>query len=286
MAIPSFGLTRRRFLGLAAAGLAGGFGYMRYGEPGWLDIGRHAVPLPGDKAGPRPLTLLHLSDLHASKFVSLATIEHAIQIALASCQPDLICLTGDFITSKWEDWEGYARVLSQLPVVAPTYATVGNHDGGKWAGRTYGYSTHDLVDEMLAHAGLQHLHNRRVAFDHDGWALNIVGVGDLWSDEIEVAAWQVADPKRATVLLSHNPDSKDKLAEQPWDLMLSGHTHGGQLRIPFVGTPFAPVRDHRFVQGLHRWENHWLHITKGIGNLHGMRLNCRPEISVLTLLAA
>ena len=65
--------------------------------------------------------------------------------------------------------------------------------------------------------------------------------------------------------------------------MLSGHTHGGQLRIPFVGTPFAPVRDRRFVQGLHRWQDRWLHITKGIGNLRGMRLNCRPEISLLTL---
>ena len=65
--------------------------------------------------------------------------------------------------------------------------------------------------------------------------------------------------------------------------MLCGHTHGGQCDLMFLGTPFAPVRDKRFVQGLHRWEDRWIHITRGVGNLHGMRFNCRPEVSLLTL---
>ena len=73
------------------------------------------------------------------------------------------------------------------------------------------------------------------------------------------------------------------MQQYPWDLMLSGHTHGGQLWIPFIGAPFAPVRDKRFVKGLVRWQNRWVHVTKGVGNLHGMRLNCPPEVSLLTL---
>jgi len=78
-----------------------------------------------------------------------------------------------------------------------------------------------------------------------------------------------------TVLLSHNPDSKTEVQDHPWDLMLCGHTHGGQLWIPFVGAPFAPIRDKRFVKGLRRWNNRWIHVTKGVGNLHGLRLNWR-----------
>ena len=65
--------------------------------------------------------------------------------------------------------------------------------------------------------------------------------------------------------------------------MLSGHTHGGQLSLPVIGTPFAPVRDKRFVHGLHSWNNRRLHITSGVGALHHMRFNCRPEVSLLEL---
>ena len=78
-----------------------------------------------------------------------------------------------------------------------------------------------------------------------------------------------------TVLLSHNPDSKTEVQDHPWDLMLCGHAHGGQLWIPFFGAPFASIRDRRFVKGLRRWNNRWIHVTKGVGNLHGLRLNWR-----------
>ena len=98
------------------------------------------------------------------------------------------------------------------------------------------------------------------------------------------AAFRAADSKVPAVLLSHNPDTKEGVASRHWELMLSGHTHGGQLRVPWLGaTPFAPVRDKRFVAGLHRWNDRWIHITKGIGNVYGMRINCPPEISFLTL---
>lgn len=84
-------------------------------------------------------------------------------------------------------------------------------------------------------------------------------------------------------MLCHNPDAKDKLRASAWDLMLCGHTHGGQLRLPGIGRPFAPVRDVRYVEGLRPWEGRLIHITRGIGNLHGLRFNCRPEINLLNL---
>ena len=88
---------------------------------------------------------------------------------------------------------------------------------------------------------------------------------------------------RPTVLLSHNPDTKDLLMNDPWDLMLSGHTHGGQLSLPLFGEPFAPIRDRRYVRDLHALGDRWLYITAGVGSLHTARFNCRPEVSLLTL---
>jgi predicted MPP superfamily phosphohydrolase len=96
------------------------------------------------------------------------------------------------------------------------------------------------------------------------------------------AGWQ-REPGVPLILLSHNPDTKQRLLRYSWDLMLSGHTHGGQLSLPLVGEPFAPIEDKAHVHGLYRWEDRWLHITAGVGALHSLRFNCRPEVSVLTL---
>jgi predicted MPP superfamily phosphohydrolase len=272
--------SRRHFL---AIGGLGAFGYVRFGEPNWLDVSRVTARLSGTETRP-PLTLLQLSDFHASDVVSLDLVERSVRLALNSCEPDLICLTGDFITWKWEQWDEYSAILSTLVGKAPTFARLGNHDGGAWAGSGKGYFEHDLIDKMLANAGVILLHNSSTVFEHDGWKLNIVGVGDWWADEMDpAAAYRTIDRARPTILLSHNPDTKTQLMKWPWDLMLSGHTHGGQLSLPGIGTPFAPIQDKRYVRGLHRWNNRWLHITKGVGNLHGMRFNCRPEVSVLTL---
>jgi uncharacterized protein len=273
-------LSRRHFF--LAAPFAG-FGYMRFAEPQWLGVGRHSVKMSG--AGERePLTLLHLSDFHASGVVPLEFIDQAVSLGLSSCKPDLVCLTGDFITTKWEDWAGYARTLKRLVDAAPTYAVLGNHDGGRWAIRKRGYANHGLVRAMLADAGVKLLLNARGFFAAKGWRLNVVGLGDTWAGEMEPEiALEGLEAGQPTLLLSHNPDTKDEVGEWLWDLMLCGHTHGGQLVVPFLGTPFAPVLDHRYVSGLNRWKDRWIHTTKGVGNLHGMRLNCRPEVSVLTL---
>ncbi|MCB0286269.1 MAG: phosphodiesterase, partial [Calditrichaeota bacterium] len=111
---------------------------------------------------------------------------------------------------------------------------------------------------------------------------------DWWAGEIDPPkAFAQLSPESHSapkIVLSHNPDTKTHIQPFEWDLLLCGHTHGGQIRFPLIGAPFAPVRDKRFVEGLHRWENRWLHITRGIGNVRGIRINCRPEISHLSLI--
>ncbi len=277
--------NRRRFLRrLVYFGLGAGFCDTALVEPRWLEINRHEVPA---MRGPdrRPVKLLHLSDFHASWEVSLDFIAKAIRLGL-DWKPDLIALTGDFIHWRWDDVGRYAEVLSVLSEMAPTFACLGNHDGGLWAGSSRGYADTRLVREVLSRGRVELLHNTHRQVRVAGRDLTLVGVGDWWANETDAASAFAGIPKASaplTLLLSHNPDSKTVLRAWPWDLMLCGHTHGGQFRLPVIGTPFAPVQDRRYVQGLHRWEGRWLHITKGVGNLNGLRFNCRPEISLLTL---
>jgi len=176
--------------------------------------------------------------------------------------------------------------LRRLSAAAPCFATLGNHDGGRWA-REEGGGYHDVewVTKLLRASGITLLHNTATSLRLSGREIQFVGVGDVWAESIESeTAFRSASTALPTILLSHNPDSKDDVARHHWELMLSGHTHGGQLRVPWIGaTPFAPVRDKRFVAGLHRWNDRWIHTTKGVGSVYGVRINCPPEVSFLTL---
>ena len=276
--------TRRRFLSGLALLAVGGPVYARFMEPTWLEISRHQIQVGRDKRL-APLKILHLSDLHASPVVSLKFIEKAIQLGL-DWAPDLICLTGDFITWKFDRFDRYAEILSTITQRAPAFACLGNHDGGTWASGGGGYPDTTEVRALLARSRIELLHNSARTLQRRDWNIRLIGLGDPWAGEFTPqTAFAAAQPTAdgVTVVLSHNPDTKDALKFHAWDLMLSGHTHGGQFCLPLLGTLFAPVQDRRYVKGLHRWNNRWLHITKGIGNVLGLRFNCRPEISLLTL---
>lgn len=251
--------------------------YPCYWEPRWLDVTHRQARLE-QPIGGKPLRILHLSDLHASVFVPLSMIHRAITAGLAQ-KPDLICVTGDFITTRQDfDARGYAYALRRLSEAAPTFAVLGNHDGGGWTRQHFGYPDHRLVERILEDAEIELLHNRSARFRD----ITLVGVGDLWSNEVEPhRAFANVDTETPTVLLAHNPDTKDVLRRRPWDLMLSGHTHGGQVVIPFEGVRYAPVRDKRYVAGLKPWGSRLVHVTRGVGNVGGVRFRCRPEASLL-----
>jgi uncharacterized protein len=270
-------------LGLAAAA-ATVYVDMRYIEPNWIGVGRHRVPIlpPGSES----IRILQVSDLHASDEFPLDFLEHAVELGLRQ-QPDLICLTGDFITIQWDEWDAYSRLLERFSSFAPTYASTGNHDGGAWLVKYGGYPRPTNVIQMLEKANIRVLMNDRsdVLLPNKP-QVELIGFGDLWArDFVSDGLLDLRSDATPRILLSHNPDTKDLIEKQPWDLMLSGHTHGGQLTLPWGSTPFAPVRDKRFVRGLHPWEGHWLHITKGVASMKNMRLNCFPEISVVELVA-
>ncbi|HET7537847.1 MAG TPA: phosphodiesterase YaeI, partial [Candidatus Didemnitutus sp.] len=278
------GLTRRQFLvGVAALG-AGGLAYTRWCEPHWLEVGMTRVPLARSNPG-RPVRVLHLSDFHASRVVSLEFIAHSIELGLAQ-RPDFAVLTGDFITAQYEAPREYARVLRSLSAAVPTFACLGNHDGGSWAAQAGGYDLPDRIMALLADAQIPCLFNQARSLAVAGQSIQLFGAGDLWARDCHPERAFAELPERMgawRLVLSHNPDAKDLFIHHDWDLMFCGHTHGGQLRLPLLGAPLAPVVDKRFVEGLHRWENRWLHVTRGVGNLHGLRFNCRPQVSLLDL---
>lgn len=258
--------------------------YSRFVESEWINIGRFSIKLP-NRTIPKPIRILQLSDLHASFVVSLEFIAKAIRLGL-SLEPDLVFLTGDFITGKFDRFDAYSEILATIPKAAPSFASLGNHDGGLWAGARGGYGNTQQVRELLAKSGITLLHNIATQARIKETNLHLIGLGDLWAEEFEPgSAFATVRPDKdtATLVLSHNPDTKEQLKAQDWDVVFCGHTHGGQFYLPLIGTPFAPVRDKRFVEGLHRWEGRWIYITKGVGNLLGVRFNCRPEVSLITL---
>ena len=276
-------LTRRKFLTTLGLAVAGSGLYVRVIEPHWLTIGRHTVRL-GLKGDSPPLKILHLSDLHVSHVVSLDFIGKAVRVGLG-LQPDLICLTGDFITRGYKALDGYAEVLKPLAASAPTFACLENHDGGIWAARRRGHADTNRVREVLVKAGVTLLHNSARTVRLGDREIRLVGLGDVWAGEMQPTfAFPTPDTTPpTTILLSHNPNTKDYLKNYRWNLLLCGHTHGGQVRLPFIGAPISSVRDKRFLEGLHEWEGRWVHVTRGVGNLYGVRFNCPPEVSLLTV---
>jgi uncharacterized protein len=282
--------NRRRFLstlGVFGIGTAATGAYGKTVGAEHLEVGSHQVSVSKNFAL-NPLKILQLSDLHASETVSLDFIERAIDLGVAQ-RPDLICLTGDYITHTYDQWERYADILAKLSATAPTYATLGNHDGGNWCESHHhirGYHDTEKVRTLLEKSKIKLLDNSLTQLNLRNWKLNLAGLGDVWAKEFfpeKTFQKLPGENATATVVLSHNPDTKDALGNYAWDLMLCGHTHGGQVRLPFVGAPIAPVKDKRYVQGLNRWGSRWIYTTKGVGNLYGIRVNCRPEVSLLTL---
>ncbi len=253
-------------------------------EPNWLELTFHRVKLPCKRLT-TGVRILQLSDLHASPSVPFALIENAVELGLQA-KPDVICLTGDFVTDATPfDEKEYARILRRLSSAAPVFATLGNHDGGRW-GAKIGLKDSSMVRALLSTGQVPLLHNRSEVIWVRHQSIRFAGVPDLWSERVDGDLTFVDVPSDdPAILLAHNPDTKEVLHDKPWDLMLSGHTHGGQVVLPILGERFVPVRDKRFIAGLKPWNGRQIYVTRGVGNIDGFRVNCRPEVTVLDIVS-
>lgn len=300
-------LRRRRFLALGAAGAAAvGTGlYSWLVEPYWLEVVRRPMPLENLPDALVGKTVLQISDIHVGPRVSSEYLIRSLRAA-RELAPDVVAFTGDFVSYATAHEVGeLARVLESVPHGRlATVASLGNHDYGRdWRDM----DAADKVSRVATDAGVQVLRNQTRVVD----GLQIAGLADFWSPEYgagfghaprdasparpprgyapagsdAAATLRALEPALPTIVLSHNPDVQDKPI---WDgvrgWVLAGHTHGGQVKPPFLPPPILPVENKRYTAGAFEvGPGRTLYVNRGLGFLLQVRLNVRPELTLFTL---
>jgi predicted MPP superfamily phosphohydrolase len=278
-------ISRRTFLksaGLVAlgscAGLAGGYQYGRHVESYDLGIEHIEVPFPNLPSALEGLKIVQLSDIHLHPFIQIDFVQRVVTTANA-LQPDLVVLTGDYVLKQAESIFELGPVLASLNARYGVFTILGNHD--LWTNR-------QVVQQGLAEAGLPVLHNEGMSLAIGQDRLYLAGVDDGWSGQPDLKAALAQRPSDIfTLLLAHEPDLADDFAQDGRvSLQLSGHSHGGQVRLPGLGAPVLPFLGKKYDQGLFKVKEMQLYTTRGIGLTVPIRLNCPPEITELTLVRA
>jgi predicted MPP superfamily phosphohydrolase len=270
-------VTRRRFLLSSIAALAGGYGYARLLEPSWLEINHVELTLPKLPDAFANFTIAQLSDLHFGPLVPLDFIESAVDEVLAM-NADLIVITGDIVTRLSEgEPDMIVQSLSRLQAPLGVHAVLGNHDW--WMG-------FDVVQRALRRAGVNVLMNQNFALTRGGQSLYIMGVDDVWCAQHDlVKALNGIPANGAVIALVHEPDYADVVAHYAnVILQLSGHAHGGQVRVPFYGADWCPPHGRKYQNGLYQINDLALYTNRGVGMVAWqVRFACRPEITKFTL---
>jgi predicted MPP superfamily phosphohydrolase len=245
-----------------------------FAEPYKLAVERHAIGL---KRLPRELDglkIVHLSDIHHGPFTAREQVERAVAVA-NSLQPDIIALTGDYISHEREYIQPCAEMLGRLRARCGVYAVLGNHDN--WVDPA-------LVTDLFRLAGIRVLNNEGMRFEDKGVSFWLAGVDDtmVGLEDLPLAlAGSASDEMK--LLLAHNPVILRRAARAGVDLVLSGHTHGGQVTWRSERSASGRVR-RRILRGLGRRGETQIYVTRGLGTVVlPVRYGCLPEVSLLTL---
>ena len=281
--VPDPKLSRRKLLGrgaaLGALALAGdAFGV----EPGWIEVERVEVPIHGLAPAFDGYRVALLSDLHWPRFVDRRVLDAAIALAM-EFRPDLVAVPGDLCdNAPTYAVPDLAGLLDGLHAPDGVVGTLGNHD-------------HKLRDvdalrrEIALNTPVELLDNRNRLVRRGDAALALAGIGDLWLGVIDPVAALAGIPDGVPrILLSHNPDVAEDLT---WharvDLQLSGHTHGGEVRLPFGPAPITGSKyGQKYRAGLVEGPHHRVYVGRGVCSIRHVRLFCRPEVTHLTLRSA
>lgn len=257
---------------------AGGCAYGFQVEPEWLTIERLQIPLQGLKATLDGFKIVHLSDFHLYPYTKIELIQQAITLA-GNLQPDLVVFTGDYVLDTADSIFELAPVLATLNPTYGHWAILGNHD--LWTNAA-------VVRAGLEKAGIPVLVNEGVSIGVGQDLLYVAGIDDGWSGRPDLSAALANWPADApVVLLAHEPDLADAFAlDGRISLQLSGHSHGGQVRLPGLGAPILPHLGKKYDRGLQRVSQTWLYTNRGLGVINPpIRVNCPPEITEITLVS-
>lgn len=287
-------LTRRKYLQMGAAGaalgalgMAGDGTILEANRPRLVSI---EIPLSRLADSWDGFRIAQLSDIHYDDYFSVVPLRKAIDI-VNELEPNLVVVTGDFVTSRGmgshivaveevkaarKAIEPCARLLAQIRASSGIVAVLGNHD--------VECDTAHIVEVLESHE-ISVLCNRSVPLERDGKRLWLSGVDDVLrgNPRLELALKGIP-AEEAVVLLAHEPDWADYVANHAVDLQLSGHSHGGQIRVPFIGAPYLPALARKYPWGLRQIGRLTLYTNVGIGTVMiPTRLNCPPEVTLITL---
>jgi predicted MPP superfamily phosphohydrolase len=284
--LPLIPTTRRRFLGAAvAAGLVAVAGDAML-EPNFPRIVRRDFYLLRWPERMDSFTIALLSDFHYDPYFSAHPLHAAIPM-VNDLRPDLIALTGDFVSAPLLgdkkkgalDAEPCARLLCQMTAPHGLWAVMGNHDDA---------TDRQHVTRALMAQNIRVLANESEAIERDGARIWLAGVNDVLSQTADLTKTLSHVPSgEAVILLAHEPDYANYAARFPIDLQLSGHSHGGQIRIPLLPPLYLPPLAKKYILGQYQIGSLALYTNAGLGTIDvPLRFNCPPEITLLTLHAS
>ncbi|MBN1451976.1 MAG: metallophosphoesterase [Anaerolineales bacterium] len=284
-------VTRRDFLRLLkVAGLDlalltfGGSLYMSKYEPSWLDVTELKLKLPRLPKSFSGFRLAQITDLHFGGWMDAERLDEVLS-AVSSLSPDLLAITGDFTLghfrrSQQDDQKRYAdlvRVLSSYTGEYLTVGTKGNHD--YWVDPS-------AMQWIFQAGGVVDLNNATHVLKSGGESLYLAGVDNIWYKDDRLDLVQAQIPRdECAILLAHEPDFADTSSlDGRFDLQISGHSHGGQIVLPYFGPPILPRLGKKYSMGLYRVGDMFQYTNRGVGMVPPyVRFNCRPEITVFTL---
>jgi uncharacterized protein len=283
-------ISRRRLL---ATGLYASAGLALYSgeiERHWIDVTHHEVHLRSLPAAFDGMNIVQLSDIHLEEFTEPFLLRHAVN-EINRVRPDAVFLTGDYVSyqiasrkrSIKSGWQ-CAEILNELKCLQ-RYAILGNHDA---------MLGEKEVTEALVANGITVLNNSCLPLERAGGKIWLVGLDDPVCGRPDPDAAIPKTIRRGSepiIVLCHAPDYADNLVNHPAgrsiDLMLSGHTHGGQIRLPFIGALDLPPGGRKYIKGWFRVGAMQLYVNRGIGTIGvPFRFDCLPEITSFTLRAS
>jgi len=284
-------LSRRSFLTTALIGAGGLALYAGEVERHWLEVVHQDISIKGLAPGFDGVKIAQLSDIHLEEFTESFLLREAIE-QINRARPDYVFLTGDFVTAdvlpkRWsiKAAQRCGELLSGLHC-KERYTVFGNHDAR--AGELE-------VADALGDAKLIFLRNTHVPLERNGGRLWLAGIDDPVNgmpDQSAAIPESIRHiPNEPVILMCHAPDYIEVLRAHPTgqaiSLVLSGHTHGGQIRMPFAGPLFLPSWGRKYVNGLFNVGSMQLYVNRGIGTVGvPFRFDCRPEITIFTLRSA
>ena len=268
----------QKLLGGALAGIAGLGAYAFLIEPRWIEVTRPRIRIPELHPALAGLRIALLTDLHAGGGTPLSMVRRAVRLAMAE-SPDLVAITGDFAADDAPGFADVLQALSGLRARFGVYAVPGNHD--------YTVGIEQWHRAVRSHPQITDLTNATRTLDVDGARLCVAGVDDFYEGAPRPEVLPLPGERDFTLLLAHGPDQAEHLCREDdaVDLVLSGHTHGGQVRVPFVGALINSAKhDELYEAGLQRRPWTQVYTSRGLGTIHlPVRFMCRPELAILEL---